>query len=377
MGCFQSKTAHLPSPDQDPPVTDPANGEELEDEQAVPAFKEFSLAELRAATNGFNSELIVSESGEKAPNVVYRGKLRNNRLVAIKRFSKQSWPDPHQFLAEAAGVGKVRHKRLVNLIGCCAEGDERLLVAEYMPNDTLSKHLFHWEKQPLPWDMRVRVAYYIAQALDHCNTENRKLYHDLNAYRVLFDEDGDPRLSSFGLIKNSRDGKSYSTNLAYTPPEFLRTGRVIPESVIYSYGTVLLDLLSGKHIPPSHALDLIRGKNLLLLMDSSLEGQYANEDATELVELASKCLQYEAKDRPEITFLLSAVAPLQKQTEVASLVLMGLTKTPVVLPTMLSPLGKACVRMDLSAVHEILLKTGYRDEEGAENEVSFFSSLCR
>lgn len=75
-----------------------ANGEELEDEQAVPAFKEFSLAELRAATNGFNSELIVSESGEKAPNVVYRGKLRNNRLVAIKRFSKQSWPDPHQFL---------------------------------------------------------------------------------------------------------------------------------------------------------------------------------------------------------------------------------------------------------------------------------------
>ena len=134
--------------------------------------------------------------------------------------------------------------------------------------------------------MRVRVAYYIAQALDHCNMENRKIYHDLNAYRVLFDEvrkvylfslsitdfwktdllflctfsnfiawmclifssrfcipiaslvhysfskfsnvsmhqDGDPRLSSFGLMKNSRDGKSYSTNLAYTPPEFLRTG---------------------------------------------------------------------------------------------------------------------------------------------------------
>ncbi|KAH7518199.1 hypothetical protein FEM48_Zijuj09G0146200 [Ziziphus jujuba var. spinosa] len=79
------------------------------------------------------------------------------------------------------------------------------------------------EKQPLPWEMRVRVAYYIAQALDHCNTENRKIYHDLNAYRVLFDEDGDPGLSSFGLMKNSLDGKSYSTNLAYTPPEFLRT----------------------------------------------------------------------------------------------------------------------------------------------------------
>ncbi|GMN74316.1 hypothetical protein TIFTF001_052353 [Ficus carica] len=60
---------------------------------------------------------------------------------------------------EASEVGKVRHKRLVNLIGSCAEGEERLLVVEYMPNDTLSKHLFHWEKQPLPWEMRVRVAY--------------------------------------------------------------------------------------------------------------------------------------------------------------------------------------------------------------------------
>ncbi|KAG6437858.1 hypothetical protein SASPL_102788 [Salvia splendens] len=372
MGCFQSKTANVQSPDL-PPLpdtnTDLANGEQTDQDQ-VPAFKEFGLADLRAATNGFSNDLIVSESGVKAPNVVYRGKLRSNRLVAVKRFSKQSWPDPQQFVAEAAGVGKVRHTRLVNLIGCCAEGDERLLVAEYMPNDTLSKHLFHWDKQPLPWEMRVRVACHIAQALDCCNSENRKIYHDLNAYRILFDEEGDPRLSSFGLMKNSRDGKSYSTNLAYTPPEFLRTGRVIPESVIYSYGTVLLDLLSGKHIPPSHALDLIRGKNVLLLMDSSLEGQYTNEDATALVELASKCLQYEAKDRPDLKFLLTAVAPLQKQ-EVASRLLMSLTKSPVVSPTMVSPLGKACSRMDLTAVHDILLKTGYRDEDGADNELSF------
>lgn len=72
----------------------------MEQDGAVPVFKEFGLAELRAATNGFSSELIVSESGEKAPNVVYRGKLRNNRLVAIKRFSKLSWPDPHQFVVD-------------------------------------------------------------------------------------------------------------------------------------------------------------------------------------------------------------------------------------------------------------------------------------
>ncbi|XP_074569860.1 serine/threonine-protein kinase BSK2 [Curcuma longa] len=374
MGCFQSKTSNLHSLEDDPKYGDELDHEandEAGDQDQVPYFKEYGLVELRAATKGFSSELIVSESGEKAPNVVYRGKLDGGRLVAVKRFSKQSWPDAQQFVAEAAGVGKLRHKRLVNLIGCCAEGDERLLVAEFMPNDTLSRHLFHWDKQPLPWAMRVRVAYYIAQALDHCNYENRRIYHDLNSYRVLFDEDGDPRLSSFGLMKNSRDGKSYSTNLAYTPPEFLRTGRVIPESVIYSYGTVLLDLLSGKHIPPSHALDLIRGKSMLMIMDSSLDGQYANEDATKLVELASKCLQFEARDRPNSKFLLSSVAPLQTQKEIPSHALMGITKTEQVLPTMLSPLGKACAKMDLTAVHDILLKTGYKDEEGAENELSF------
>jgi hypothetical protein len=74
------------------------NGEELKQSDGVPGFKEFGLVELRAATNGFSSELIVSESGERAPNVVYKGKLRNNRLVAVKRFSKLSWPDARQFV---------------------------------------------------------------------------------------------------------------------------------------------------------------------------------------------------------------------------------------------------------------------------------------
>jgi BR-signaling kinase len=80
------------------------------------------------------------------------------------------------------------------------------------------------------------------------------------------------RLACFGLMKN-RDGKSYSTNLAFTPPEYLRTGRVRPKNVMYSFGTLLLDILSGKHMPPSHALDLIRDRNLQVLIDSCLEGQ--------------------------------------------------------------------------------------------------------
>ncbi|KAK9287168.1 hypothetical protein L1049_015579 [Liquidambar formosana] len=340
----------------------------------APPFSEFSFSDLKAATHNFSSEFIVSESGEKAPNVVYKGRLQNRRWIAVKKFTKMAWPDPKQFAEEASGVGKLRHRRLATLIGYCCDGDERLLVAEYMPNDTLAMHLFHWENQTIEWAMRLRVALNIAEALDYCSTEGFPLYHDLNAYRVLFDEDGDPRLSCFGLMKNSRDGKSYSTNLAYTPPEYLKTGsRVTPESVIYSFGSVLLDLLSGKHIPPSHALDMIRGKNINRLMDSHLEGNFSAEEATVVVGLASQCLQYEPRERPNPKDLVTTLAPLQTKADVPSYVMLGIPKheeAPSTPQHRLSPMGEACSRMDLTAIHQILVMTHYRDDEGT-NELSF------
>ncbi|XP_010931161.1 serine/threonine-protein kinase BSK5 isoform X2 [Elaeis guineensis] len=355
------------------PADDLENGGDG-DRDGVPRFAEFRLEELRAATDGFSPDHIVSEHGEKAPNVVYRGNLLNSdRTVAIKRFNKFAWPDPRQFLEEARAVGQLRSERLANLIGCCCEGEERLLVAEFMPHETLAKHLFHWDTQPLSWAMRIRVVLYLAQALEYCNSKGRALYHDLNAYRVLFDQDGDPRLSCFGLMKNSRDGKSYSTNLAFTPPEYLRTGRVTPESVVYSFGTLLLDLLSGKHIPPSHALDLIRSKNFLMLMDSCLEGHFSNADGTELVRLASRCLQYEPRERPNLKSLVTTLTSLQKDADVPSYILMGIPHGPTnsVQILSLSPFAEACTRLDLTAIHEILEKVGYKDDEGIANELSF------
>ncbi|KAM0040926.1 putative protein kinase RLK-Pelle-RLCK-XII-1 family [Helianthus debilis subsp. tardiflorus] len=194
-------------------------------------------------------------------------------------------------LDEAWGVGKLRHKRVANLIRSCCDGDERLLVAEYMPNDTLAKHLFHWENQTIEWAMRLRVALCIAEALDYYSIKGRPLYHDLNAYRVLFDENGDPRLSCFGLMKNSRDGKSYSTNLAYTPPEYLR------------------------NVTPESALEMLRGKSILLLMDSNLEGNFSTEEATVVFDLASRCLQYEPREQPNTKDLVATLAPLQNKPD--------------------------------------------------------------
>ncbi|KAE8671182.1 putative serine/threonine-protein kinase [Hibiscus syriacus] len=372
MGCGCSKlSACCWSLDQNGsiPEADNVENDDKGEVDDLPAFREYSIETLKMATSGFAMENIVSEHGEKAPNVVYRGKLENQRCIAVKRFNRSALPDARQFLEEAKAVGQLQNHRLANLLGCCCEGDERLLVAEFMPNDTLAKHLFHWEAQPMKWAMRLRVALHLAEALEYCTSKGRALYHDLNAYRIIFDEEGNPRLSCFGLMKNSRDGKSYSTNLAFTPPEYLRTGRVTPESVMYSFGTLLLDLLSGKHIPPSHALDLIRDRNIQMLIDSCLEGQFSNDDGTELVRLASRCLQYEPRERPNPKSLVAALIPLQRDTQVPSHELMGILHGTDAVP--LSPFGEACLRMDFTAIHDALEKLGYKDDEGAANELSF------
>ncbi|KAL6514162.1 Serine/threonine-protein kinase bsk1 [Orobanche hederae] len=369
-------SAPLVSSSCSPPAAAPAGGGAdpvVVAASGVPSFCEFSLSDLKAATNNFSPYFILSESGEKAPNIVYKGRLQNCRWIAVKKFPKLAWPDPKQFAEEAWVVGKLRHIRLANLIGYCCEGDERLLVAELMPNHTLAKHLFHWERQTIEWAMRLRVALCMAEALQYCSIAGLLLYHDLNAYRVLFDEDCDPRLSCFGLMKNSRDGKSYSTNLAYTPPEYLKNGRVTQESVVYSFGSVLLDLLSGKHIPPSHALDMIRDKNVILLMDSHLEGKFSTEKATVIVNLASQCLQYEPRERPNIKHLVDTLSPLHPKSDVPSNVMLGISKHEEAPPTPerpLSPMGEACSRMDLTAIHQILVTTHYLDDEGT-NELSF------
>lgn len=106
-----------------------------------------------------------------------------------------------------------------------------------------------------------------------------------------------------------------------------------------------------------------------MLTDSCLEGQFTNDDGTELVRLASRCLQYEPRERPNPKSLVTALLPLQKDTEVPSHVLMGIPDVAAAVP--LSPLGEACSRMDLTAIHEIIENLGYKDDEGAAIELSF------
>ncbi|KAJ0249538.1 BSK9 [Hirschfeldia incana] len=384
MGCICFKPLH-PSPSSstkstliDDERTADNNNDNDGSSSSCPSFREFTLEQLRVATDEFSAGNIVSEHHEKVPNIVYKGSLKDGRKIAVKRFQRLSWPDSSKFIEAAIAVGRCRSEYMANLIGFCSKGHERLLVAEYMPNRTLAKHLFHWEKRPMKWEMRLKVALHAARALDYCNDRGLHLYHDLNTDRILFDKVGNPRLSCFGLMKSSREGRSYSTNLAFAPPECLRLGIVMPESVIFSFGNLLLDLMSGRHIPPNHALDMFRGKNYLVLMDSALDGQYSDEDMTELIHLATRCLRFEPDERPSIKFLLMALSRLEKGAELFPNI--KVDKNPALpytkpatkkKPLRLTPLGEACWRVDLSVIHELLEKLGYGEDVVVTNEFSF------
>ncbi|KAK4374447.1 hypothetical protein RND71_005124 [Anisodus tanguticus] len=338
MGCECSKLASCCWEGQIGLIHEAQDPDEEKGEVSdLPAFCEFTFEQLRIATSAFSVENIVSEHGEKAPNVVYKGKLENQRPVAVKLFNRSAWPDSRQFLIyvmiEAYWISLIREGRRERV----GSNDYDNEVKETDEVNQFGK-VIHGDTQPMKWAMRLRVALHIAQALEYCTGKGRALYHDLNAYRILFDEDGDPRLSCFGLMKNSRDGKSYSTNLAFTPPEYLRTGRITPES----------------------ALDLIKDRNLEMLTDSCLEGQFSTDDITELVRIASRCLQYEPRERPNLKSLVTVLYPLQKESEVPSHVVMGISCNGETMP--LSPLGEACLKTDLTAIHEILEALGYKDD---------------
>lgn len=175
-------------------------------------FRSYDFADLLTATNSLSQENLISDSGDgDLQTSTFRGILGDGRPIAVKKFSNRAWSSSDHFKDVAIRAGSFGHPRLVPLIGYSFNGPWMFLVAEFMPNDSLGNHLFKATKRKtMEWSMRLRVAYYIAEALEYCINEGRALYFDLNPNKVLFDEAGNPCLSCFGLVKNHRDARCYS-----------------------------------------------------------------------------------------------------------------------------------------------------------------------
>ncbi|XP_010490349.1 PREDICTED: probable inactive receptor-like kinase SSP [Camelina sativa] len=355
--CVSTPLVNDQPPPQQPQTqhVEPKNDEVKNDEPKNDGFinwpfTEFSLSDLTTATKNFSSDEIISENREESSNVVFKGLLSENLgFVAVKIFKITPQDHPHYFAKVAKEVGELKHKRLVKLLGYCSDGDEGFLVAEFMPYDTLAKRLFH--QKNIEWSMRLRVAYHIAEALDYCNTAGFDLYSNLSAYTVLFDKDGDACLSSFGLVKGINDDQR-------------TTGSVNPKNVTYRFGTILVNLISGKQIPPSHALEMILGKTLDQLMDPYLKGRISMDEATAVFKLATQCLQHEDQESPDTREIAATLETLLTRPQVPSHEVTAVTTQTeeASSSTHLSPLGEACSRMDLASIHQILVSTAYNDD---------------
>ncbi|KAJ4827496.1 hypothetical protein Tsubulata_027974 [Turnera subulata] len=215
--------------------------------------RSFTFRELAAATRNFREMNLIGEGGFGR---VYRGWLESGQIVAVKQLNHDGLQGFQEFIVEVLMLSLLHHPNLVTLIGYCTAGDQRLLVYEYMPMGSLENHLFELEpdQQPLSWSTRMKIAVGAARGLEylHCVANPPVIYRDLKSANILLDNDFNPKLSDFGLAKLGPvgDNTHVSTRVmgtyGYCAPEYAMSGKLTLKSDIYSFGVVLLELITGR-----------------------------------------------------------------------------------------------------------------------------------
>ncbi|XP_043701680.1 PTI1-like tyrosine-protein kinase At3g15890 [Telopea speciosissima] len=278
-------------------------------------WRVFSLKELHAATNNFNYD---NKLGEGGFGSVYWGQLWDGSQIAVKRLKVWSDKAEREFSVEVEILGKVRHKNLLSLRGYCAEGQERLIVYDYMPNLSLMSHLHghHSTECLLDWERRMKIAIGSAEGIAylHHHAIPHIIHRDIKASNVLLDSDFQAQVADFGFAKLIPDGATHVTTgvkgtLGYVAPEYAMFGKVSESCDVYSFGMLLLELASGKkpidklsvsmkRTISDWALPLACQKKFNEVVDSKLNGKYIEEELKLVVLVALKCAQSRPEKRP-------------------------------------------------------------------------------
>ncbi|KAL8486927.1 hypothetical protein ACS0TY_023570 [Phlomoides rotata] len=294
-----------------------------------------SIDVLRQVTNNFSEENILGRGGF---GVVYKGELHDGTKIAVKRMESGAMGTKgmKEFQAEIDVLTKVRHRHLVALLGYCINGNERLLVYEYMPQGTLSQHLFEWRDhgcQPLTWKQRVTIALDVARGVEylHSLAQQSFIHRDMKPTNILLSDDMRAKVADFGLVRNAPDGKySVETRLAgtfgYLAPEYAATGRVTTKVDVYAFGVVLMEIITGRKaldetVPDerSHLVTwfrrvLINKENLRKSIDPILDpDDETYESICKAAELAGHCTAREPFQRPDMGHAVNVLGPLVEQ----------------------------------------------------------------
>ncbi|KAL9162190.1 hypothetical protein ABFS82_07G073000 [Erythranthe guttata] len=307
--------------------------------EAISSFEggnvSISIQVLRQVTDNFNPKNVLGRGGF---GVVYKGELHDGTKIAVKRMESGAMGTKgmNEFQAEIGVLTKVRHRHLVALLGYCVNGNERLLVYEYMPQGTLGQHLFEWEElcyQPLTWKQRVTVALDVARGVEylHSLAQQSFIHRDLKPSNILLSDDMRAKVADFGLVKNAPDGKySLETKLAgtfgYLAPEYAATGRVTTKVDVYAFGVVLMEIITGRkaldetmpdersHLVTWFRRVLINKDNLRKSIDSLLDpDEETYESICKVAELAGHCTAREPFQRPEMGHAVNVLGPLVEQ----------------------------------------------------------------
>ncbi|CAI0540832.1 unnamed protein product [Linum tenue] len=292
-------------------------------------LRKLTFAHLLEATNGFSSETMIGTGGF---GEVYKAQLRDGITVAIKKLIHVTGQGDREFMAEMETIGKIKHRNLVPLLGYCKVGEERLLVYEYMKWGSLESVL-HQGGGRLDWGARKKIAVGSARGLAflHHSCIPHIIHRDMKSSNVLLDEGFEARVSDFGMarLSNPLDTHLSVSTLAgtpgYVPPEYYQSFRCTTKGDVYSYGVILLELLSGKKpIDPTEfgddnnlvgwAKQLGREGRRYEILDSELILK-AGEEMQQYLRIAFECLDDRPFKRPTMIQVMAMFKELQVDPE--------------------------------------------------------------
>lgn len=297
----------------------------------------FTYEELIQATNGFSKQNLLGEGGF---GCVYKGILEDGREVAVKQLKIGGGQGEREFRAEVEIISRVHHRHLVSLVGYCISEHQRLLVYDFVPNDTLHYHLHGQDMPVMDWATRVKVAAGAARGIAylHEDCHPRIIHRDIKSSNILLDSNFEAQVADFGLAKLALDTNTHVTTrvmgtFGYMAPEYATSGKLTDKSDVYSYGVVLLELITGrKPVDGSQPLgdeSLVEWARPLLteavengdfseLADPRLEKNYVEKEMFRMIEAASACVRHSATKRPRMRQVVRALDSLDDASDLSN-----------------------------------------------------------
>ncbi|XP_057450439.1 probable serine/threonine-protein kinase PBL23 isoform X2 [Lotus japonicus] len=282
--------------------------------------KDFTYTELYTATQGFSAKNFLSEGGFGS---VYKGQL-NGMTIAVKQHKSASSQGEKEFKSEVYVLSKARHENVVMLLGSCSEGNNRLLVYEYVCNGSLDQHLSEHSRAPLTWEDRIKVAIGAAKGLLYLH-KNNIIHRDVRPNNILVTHDHQPMLGDFGLARNHNQDITHSTEVVgtwgYLAPEYAEYGKVSTRTDVYSFGVVLLQLITGMRTTDKRlggrslvgwARPLLRERNYPDLIDERIFNTNDFHQLFWMVRIAEKCLSKDPKKRLNMAAVVNALTDIEK-----------------------------------------------------------------